>query len=219
MKQIFIFISLFFMLSACNSQNRIDLEEVDFNTYTSTLLKVEHQEEKSTVGWKPGYWIYDMDKFCFGDILFSSGGERGPDDIPASKIELTLDTAKTRLIVVSIIIEKSEESQHFIDYLYSKYDKPITLKEDPKPNRDSEIMGHSAVLWKNALSGRSLILAKNYSIKNDRSAFSVILHIVKNNDPEIFVIDYDGNKMNALEYLVLRHAHDYAAVKKFLKEE
>lgn len=210
------------MFNACNSQDRIDLEQVDFNADISPLLKVEkYFEEKSTVGWKPGYWIYDIEKFCFGNFLFSSGGESGPNDIPKSKIDLTMDSARTRLIAVSIIIEKSDEARNFLDYVHNKYGKPITLKEDPKPNHNSDIMGHSAELWKDIAPGRSLILSKDYSEKDRKPAFSVILYIVKSDDPEIFVIDYDGNKMNALECLILRYAysHDYATVKKFLKEE
>lgn len=197
---ILITIIFVFMMSPCNAQNRIDIAGM---SYDSPLIQVKEKPQEidgNYMGYLPrqSYEYKNMEAFCFGDFKFTNGGD------PYNNVTFYLNQKQDSIISTQISLHRNEDSEAFFNYLKEKYSTPITLEPYPTQLINGKPFGFAYYLWKNAVPNRSIIVSKNYGMKEEQWRYDLDVHFVKTEDSDKFTSA--GLEVNAFEYLLLIHS-------------
>ena len=178
-------------LMACSgkAQNKVDLQKVAFKAGVDVREaylkdKKRHADDAEAMTTLPAYMTYDVEGFTYGPVTFTHGSDFGATEVGGSDISFVLNSAAERKFVGLIIrIEKSDEAKKLAGYVHATYGKGTVIENTPKPNAQGEVLGTGNDLFRNIQPGFSMIMVNEYSIKDKKPAFAVILYIIKNDVP------------------------------------
>jgi len=177
MKKYFQISILVIMCTSCNSQTRVDLEQVNFKDRVDQLFaNIQTFRDKSYPGTSlPYIYTYELNHFKYGPIELIKSVD---DNVLTEAGIITND--KRDIVGLVINVGYTKQSLQFLQYLKSKYKIPIILAEVPKKNLEGQILGYANYLWNDSIQNRSILLSLSYEILNGASNISSTLYIIDN---------------------------------------
>lgn len=178
MKKIILLFICFLVCISCQSQEKTDLEKIDFsNNYKEIFKNVKFQTESREITTTlPIAYTKDVDMYEFGKIAFKNSPE---SFMKSSTIGILIDNITDRQTKgVKIEIEDTSIGYNLFTYLKSQYGSPKILSELPKKNREGKILGNSAYSWN--IKDKTIVFVQFYEYTDNKPNVSSILYIVDN---------------------------------------
>ncbi|MEF9476640.1 hypothetical protein OWR28_01685 [Chryseobacterium sp. 1B4] len=178
MKKIVLIILCFIMFVSCQSQQKTDLEKVDFSKgYKEVLKDTKYQTEaREIVTTLPVAYTKDVSGYKFGNISFP---EHKENNVKGSTVGLLINNTTERLTKgVKIELEDTAAGNDLLAYLKSQYKNPKVLAGVPAKNSEGKILGNAAYVWD--LKGKTMVLVQYYEYTNNKPNTSSVLYIVDN---------------------------------------
>ncbi len=163
---------------SCQSQEKTELEKVDFTTnykeiLKGTKIKTEAREIVTTL---PVASTNEVDKFNFGTVNFSNSNE---NDIKSATVGILINNTTERSSKgIKIEVEDTDTSNRLFTYLKSQYKTPKTLSPIPQKNNDGYILGNSAYSW--SLRDKTIVLVQYYEYTDKKPTVSSTLYVLDN---------------------------------------
>lgn len=175
-----IFFAFTFMLSflSCQSQDKIDLEKVDFQEgYKSILNNTQYiTEAQELVTTLPFATTKDVGGFKFGDVELVKSPKESPKSSLVGVLINNINEKMTKGILIEI--EETSKSEAMFKYLSQKYEKVKVLSPIPSKNSAGRVLGNSAFLWNTSF--YSVVLVQYYEYTDGKPNVSSILYLVDN---------------------------------------
>lgn len=194
---IFVFVTMI----DCQAQSVIDLTTLTFTEKASELLegKGNLYKDKDYMSTLYCIYTYDVQYFKYGSLHLEKGGERGINDVVASKVYFLIhDTLNGNIEGVIINIQRSKESTACLDELKKKMGIPKILKPIPKPEKDGSQLGTAVYLWKNATQKISILMELSYGEKNHKPSVDATVYII-NNSAKVLE---EGNNSTVIDRII-----------------
>lgn len=171
-----------FMLNV-NAQAKYDLEKLAYRTAITEVLKVKdaYPEEREMATTLPCLTTSSVNKFKFGTVEFTNGGQHGAESDLSSTISfLFTDQTHTKLAGLVVRISKKTEAKKLGKYIAAKYGKGTVLAAVPKPRATGEVLGYPAVFYLDKKTNQTIVVADNYAEIDGKPDFSTDLFILNN---------------------------------------
>lgn len=171
-----------FMLNV-NAQTKYDLEKLVYRTAITEVLKGKdaYPEEREMATTLPCLTTSSVNKFKFGTVEFTNGGQHGAESDLSSTISfLFTDQTHTKLAGLIVRISKKTEAKKLGKYIAAKYGKGIVLAAVPKPRSTGEVLGYPAVFYVDKKTNQTIVVADNYAEIDGKPDFSTDLFILNN---------------------------------------
>ncbi|WP_336704055.1 hypothetical protein [Chryseobacterium indologenes] len=178
MKKIVLIILYFIMCVSCQSQQKTDLEKVDFaKGYKEVLKDTKYQTEaREIVTTLPIAYTKDVAGYKFGNISFP---EHKENNVKSSTVGLLINNPAEKLTKgIKIEWEDTAAGNDLLAYMKSQYKNPKVLVGVPAKNNEGEILGNAAYLWD--LKDKTMVLVQYYEYTNNKPNISSVLYIVDN---------------------------------------
>ncbi|MBB6331340.1 hypothetical protein HNP24_002290 [Chryseobacterium sediminis] len=178
MKKIVLIILCFIMCVSCQSQQKTDLEKVDFaKGYKEVLKDTKYQTEaREIVTTLPVAYTKDVAGFKFGNITFP---EHKENNVKSSSVGLLINNTTERLTKgIKIELEDTAAGNDLLAYLKSQYKNPKVLAGIPAKNSEGKVLGNAAYSWN--LKDKTMVLVQYYEYTNNKPNTSSVLYIVDN---------------------------------------
>ncbi|MDR4952536.1 hypothetical protein REB14_10155 [Chryseobacterium sp. ES2] len=178
MKKIVLIILYFIMCVSCQSQQKTDLEKVDFaKGYKEVLKDTKYQTEaREIVTTLPIAYTKDVAGYKFGNISFP---EHKENNVKSSTVGLLINNPAEKLTKgIKIEWEDTAAGNDLLAYMKSQYKNPKVLAGVPAKNNEGEILGNAAYLWD--LKDKTMVLVQYYEYTNNKPNISSVLYIVDN---------------------------------------
>lgn len=172
-----------FMINITKAQTRYDLEKLAYRTAITEVLKGKdaYPEEREMATTLPCLTTNGVNKFKFGTVEFTNGGQHGAESDMSSTISfLFTDQKHTKLVGLVIRIEKKTEAKKMGKYIAAKYGKGTVLAAVPKPRATGEVLGYPAVFYVDKKTNQTIVVADNYTEIDGKPDFSTDLFILNN---------------------------------------
>lgn len=170
-----------FMINITKAQTRYDLEKLAYRTAITEVLKGKdaYPEEREMATTLPCLTTNGVNKFKFGTVEFTKGGQHGAESDMSSTISfLFTDQKHTKLVGLVIRIEKKTEAKKMGKYIAAKYGKGTVLAAVPKPRATGEVLGYPAVFYVDKKTNQTIVVADNYTEIDGKPDFSTDLFIL-----------------------------------------
>ncbi|WP_426327068.1 hypothetical protein [Pedobacter sp. R-06] len=178
MKKI-VLIGLYFITClSCQSQEKINLEKVDFaESYKQILKNVKFQTDaREIVTTLPVAYTKNVSQYRFGNISFANSKE---NSIKSSTVGLLINNTKERLTKgIKIEVEETSASNELLAYLKSQYKTPKVISGVPEKNNEGKVLGNAAYSWN--LKDKTIVLIQYYEYTNNKPNISSVLYMVDN---------------------------------------
>ncbi|GGH19864.1 hypothetical protein [Pedobacter zeae] len=187
MKKIVLIFLYFTTCLSCRSQEKIDLEKINFaKNYKEILNNTKFQTDvREIVTTLPVAYTKDVKQYKFGNISFVNSKETS---IKSSSVGVLINNTTKRLTCgIKIEIEDTSISNELLTYLKSQYKAPTILSRIPQKNSEGKVLGNAAYYW--TLKDKTLVLVQYYEYTNNKPNISSILYSVDNQ-----VTTSDGHK-------------------------
>ncbi|MBB5624019.1 hypothetical protein HDE69_005116 [Pedobacter cryoconitis] len=171
-----------FMLNV-NAQAKYDLEKLAYRTAITEVLKGKdaYPEEREMATTLPCLTTSSVNKFKFGTVEFTNGGQHGAESDLSSTISfLFTDQTHTKLAGLVVRISKKTEAKKLGKYIAAKYGKGTVLAAIPKPRATGEVLGYPAVFYLDKKTNQTIVVADNYAEIDGKPDFSTDLFILNN---------------------------------------
>lgn len=171
-----------FMLNV-NAQTKYDLEKLAYRTAITDVLKGKdaYPEEREMATTLPCLTTSSVNKFKFGTVEFTNGGQHGAESDLSSTISfLFTDQTHTKLAGLVVRISKKTEAKKLGKYIAAKYGKGTVLAAIPKPRATGEVLGYPAVFYLDKKTNQTIVVADNYAEIDGKPDFSTDLFILNN---------------------------------------
>ncbi|MFW0714711.1 hypothetical protein [Pedobacter sp. N23S346] len=178
MKKIVLIFQCFIMCLSCRSQEKIDLEKINFaKNYKEILNSTKFQTDaREIVTTLPVAYTKDIKQYKFGNISFVNSKETA---IKSSTVGVLINNTTKRLTKgIKIEIEDTSISNELLTYLKSQYKAPKVLSKVPQKNSEGKVLGNAAYYW--ILKDKTLVLVQYYEYTNNKPNISSILYAVDN---------------------------------------
>ncbi|MBP1167718.1 MULTISPECIES: hypothetical protein [unclassified Chryseobacterium] len=178
MKKIVLIILCFIMFVSCQSQQKTDLEKVDFSKgYKEVLKDTKYQTEaREIVTTLPIAYTKDVAGYKFGNISFP---EHKENKVKSSTVGLLINNPAEKLTKgIKIEWEDTAAGNDLLAYLKSQYKNPKVLAGIPAKNSEGKILGNAAYLWD--MKDKTMVLVQYYEYTNNKPNTSSVLYIVDN---------------------------------------
>jgi len=195
MKKYIHILILVITLNSCHAQVRIDLEQFDFKSNATQLFtNMKSFYDNSYPGTTlPRIYTYNVGHFKFGPIELI---ENEDDNVVVDAGVFINNKKEIEGLIINIGYTK--QSLQLLQYLISKYNKPIILAPLPTKNNNGQLLGRASYLWKDVNNNRAMLLSHSYKYFNKKNNISSVLYIIDN---EIKVINSNDNR-TVLQYLI-----------------
>jgi hypothetical protein len=178
MKKIVLIFLCFIMCLSCRSQEKIDLEKINFaKNYKEILNNTKFQTDaREIVTTLPVAYTKDIKQYKFGNIPFVNSKETS---IKSSTVGVLINNITKRLTKgIKIEIEDTSISNELLTYLKSQYKAPKVLSKVPQKNSEGKVLGNAAYYWTSK--DKTLVLVQYYEYTNNKPNISSILYMVDN---------------------------------------
>jgi hypothetical protein len=178
MKKIILIVLCFIACLSCQSQEKNDLEKVDFaKNYKEILKNTKVQTDAhEIVSTLPIAHTKDVSQFRFGNVSFVNSKENG---IKSSTVGILINNTAERLTKgIKIEAEDTSVSNELFAYLKSQYKDPKVLSGVPGKNREGKVLGNSAYSWNSK--DKAIVLVQYYEYTDNKPNISSVLYVVDN---------------------------------------
>ena len=168
----------FLLCTACQSQEKTDLEKVDFSkSYKEIFKNVKFQtDQQEIVTTLPVAYTKNVSPYKFGTVSFQNSSEEA---IKSSTVGILINNITERQTKgVKIEVEDTGASNNLLTYLKSQYKAPKILSGIPTKNKEGKVVGNAAYQWN--LSNKTLLLVQYYEYTNNKPNVSSVLYLVDN---------------------------------------
>lgn len=166
-----------------NAQAKYDLEKLAYRTAITEVLKGKdaYPEEREMATTLPCLTTSSVNKFKFGTVEFTNGGQHGAESDLSSTISfLFTDQTHTKLAGLVVRISKKTEAKKLGKYIAAKYGKGTVLAAIPKPRATGEVLGYPTVFYLDKKTNQTIVVADNYAEIDGKPDFSTDLFILNN---------------------------------------
>lgn len=166
------------MCVSCQSQQKTDLEKVDFNkSYKEVLKDTKYQTEaREVVTTLPVAYTKDVAGYKFGSVSFP---EHKENTVKSSTVGLLINNSTERLTKgIKIELEDTSAGNELLAYLKAQYKSPKVLAGVPSKNNEGKILGNAAYSWN--LKDKTIVLVQYYEYTNNKPNTSSVLYIIDN---------------------------------------
>lgn len=179
MKKVILIYLCFILCLSCKSQERSDLEMVDFSKNYKEILKGANikTEAREIVSALPIAYTKDVNLFNFGNVSFLKSPKEA---VKSSSVGILINNTTERLTKgIKIEVEDTDSGRELFDYLKLKYKEPKTLTQIPKKNNEGKVLGNSAYSW--SLKDKTMVFVQYYEYTNNKPNISSVLYVINNN--------------------------------------
>ncbi|MET4142387.1 hypothetical protein [Pedobacter sp. UYP1] len=187
-----------FMINIIKAQTKYDLEKLAYRTAITEVLKGKdaYPEERELASSLPCLTTNSVNKFKFGNVEFTRGGQNGAkSDLSSTVSFLFTDQKHTKLAGLVIRISKKTEAKKLGKYIAAKYGKGTVLAAVPKPRAKGEVLGYPAVFYVDKKTNQTIVVADNYTEIDGKPDFSTDLFILNNG----IKVAEEGNTFTVVE--------------------
>ncbi|MBB6240490.1 hypothetical protein HDC90_005167 [Pedobacter sp. AK013] len=163
---------------SCQSQEKINLEKVDFaESYKQILKNVKFQTDaREIVTTLPIAYTKNVSQYRFGNISFANSKE---NSIKSSTVGLLINNTKERLTKgIKIEVEDTSISNALLAYLKLQNKALKVLSRVPGKNNEGKVLGNAAYSW--TLKDKTIVLVQYYEYTNNKPNISSVLYMVDN---------------------------------------
>jgi len=178
MKKIVLIVLCFITCLSCQSQEKADLEKVDFaKNYKEILKNTKVQTDaREIVTTLPVAHTKDVSQFRFGSVSFVNSKENA---IKSSSVGILINNTAERLTKgIKIEVEDTAAGNELLAYLKSQYKDPKVLAGVPGKNSEGKVLGNSAYAW--SLKDKTIVLVQYYEYTDNKPNISSVLFMVDN---------------------------------------
>jgi len=177
------------MFSSCNSQNKIDLEKLDFHQSSKDLFtNLKFREDKRDIATTlPIEYTYEAQNFKYGPIEFLKSEKT---DEAFNKVGVFLDSIKN-IKGIFIDIESSKQSIPLLNYITKTYGTAHVLSKVPDKDRNGIQSGISAYTWNIPNEHRFINLIQFYKEVNSKNTIATYFYLI---DDTIKTTNPDDNR-------------------------
>ncbi|MGM9476733.1 hypothetical protein ACS5PU_09890 [Pedobacter sp. GSP4] len=178
MKKIVVIFLYFIMCLSCRSQEKIDLEKINFaKNYKEILNNTKFQTEaREIVSTLPLAYTKDIKQYKFGTISFVNSKETS---LKRSTVGVLINNTIKRLTIgIKIEIEDTSISNELLIYLKAKYKDPKVLSKVPQKNSEGKVLGNAAYCW--IFKDKTFVLVQYYEYTNNKPNTSSIFYAIDN---------------------------------------
>lgn len=180
MKKIIFALILITMLQHCNSQEKIDLQQIIHSTESNVFLKNEVgaiKDKQELVTKLPAFTFNDqqIENFKFGKISF--------DKNENSYVKILVNSFTEPKVLAIMVNEKDNRTLaiKLNEYLIEQYGAPKIIEPEPTLKKDNIILGNSTSKWIDSKNNTSIYFYKNYLKSDGQQMIGFSLHIISNN--------------------------------------
>lgn len=179
MNKIFLILLFCITMNSCNTQNKIDLNELTFNENIKDLFQnestiLEAREINTTL---PFLYTNNVEVYKYGNVNFTKSNE---NDIVLSRVGVLLEKPTNEKIVgIIVTAENTETSNSLFEEIKKRNGMPEVLLPVPQVDENNQLLGYSAYLWclKN---NYSIILSQSYEYTDGKRTIASLMYIVSN---------------------------------------